>query len=81
MILALQPPSNMFCYFNPLFLSCLFHLISIVFHQTAIMHFRLPYDSYVGGAIALTEENMEKINGFSNVFFGWGGEDDDIGMR
>lgn len=43
--------------------------------------FRLPYTSYFGGVSALTREQYEAINGFSNSFFGWGGEDDDFYNR
>ena len=37
----------------------------------------MPYDGFFGGAIALSGEQMRAINGFSNSFYGWGGEDDD----
>ncbi|KAK2167621.1 hypothetical protein LSH36_26g15095 [Paralvinella palmiformis] len=36
---------------------------------------------YFGGAIMLTEDVIQKINGFPNRMFGWGGEDDDIYAR
>ena len=29
----------------------------------------------------MTREQYEAINGFSNSFFGWGGEDDDLYNR
>ena len=41
----------------------------------------LPYPEYVGGVIALSHEQYIKVNGFSNLFFGWGGEDDDLYKR
>ncbi|KAL3853271.1 hypothetical protein ACJMK2_016826 [Sinanodonta woodiana] len=41
----------------------------------------LPYDSYMSGAIALTDNQYTRVNGFSNVYFGWGGEDDDFNIR
>lgn len=34
-----------------------------------------------GGVVALTRQHMRAVNGFSNLFFGWGGEDDDIEWR
>lgn len=41
----------------------------------------LPYPEYVGGVLALTYDQFHKLNGFSNLFFGWGGEDDDMYKR
>ena len=41
----------------------------------------IPYSSYVGGIISLSGPHYEKINGFSNLYFGWGGTDDDIEIR
>jgi hypothetical protein len=38
----------------------------------------IPYPSYVGGVICLNREDYIKVNGFSNNFWGWGGEDDDV---
>ncbi|XP_072373144.1 LOW QUALITY PROTEIN: beta-1,4-galactosyltransferase 1-like [Scyliorhinus torazame] len=43
--------------------------------------FRLPYNQYFGGISALSREQHEKINGFPNDYWGWGGEDDDIYNR
>lgn len=42
---------------------------------------RLPYSSIFGGVSAMTVEQFQSVNGFSNVFFGWGGEDDDMSNR
>ena len=33
---------------------------------------------YFGGSFALSTEHFILVNGFSNEFWGWGGEDDDI---
>nr|CAG4641406.1 EOG090X0MWD [Eulimnadia texana] len=43
--------------------------------------FNLPYEELFGGAVALTSEQFAKANGYSNVFYGWGGEDDDFFNR
>lgn len=42
---------------------------------------RLPYRDIFGGVSALTKEQFLKLNGFSNLFWGWGGEDDDMAKR
>jgi hypothetical protein len=42
---------------------------------------RYPYPSYVGGILTLSPEQILKTNGFPNNFWGWGGEDDEIGKR
>jgi len=44
-------------------------------------YFRLPYFTIFGGVSGLTKEQFTKTNGFSNQFFGWGGEDDDMWNR
>lgn len=45
------------------------------------MNYRLPYKDIFGGVSALTKKHMETVNGFSNEFWGWGGEDDDMSNR
>lgn len=35
----------------------------------------------VGGAVAFTEWQYKAVNGYSNIFWGWGGEDDDMNLR
>ena len=39
------------------------------------------YEEIFGGVTALTTEQFKRINGFSNEFWGWGGEDDDLYNR
>ncbi|KAL4718530.1 hypothetical protein ACJJTC_018273, partial [Scirpophaga incertulas] len=43
--------------------------------------FVLPYLNLYGGAIAMTTEQYKLINGMSNRYYGWGGEDDDLYAR
>lgn len=43
--------------------------------------FRLPYPAIFGGVSAITKEHFKLLNGFSNSFWGWGGEDDDMSNR
>lgn len=43
--------------------------------------YKPSYPTIFGGVSALTQAQMEKVNGFSNVFWGWGGEDDDMSTR
>ena len=44
-------------------------------------NYQLLYTTLFGGAGSFTREHFEDINGFSNVFWGWGGEDDDLYKR
>ncbi len=46
---------------------------SYVFRPTPIDHF--------GGVSAFSTSDFRRVNGFSNVFFGWGSEDDDLYRR
>ncbi|ETN81590.1 N-acetyllactosaminide 3-alpha-galactosyltransferase [Necator americanus] len=43
--------------------------------------YKLPYATMFGTSTALTVEQFRMVNGFSNRFWGWGGEDDDLYKR
>lgn len=43
--------------------------------------YRLKYYKMFGGATAFTRRQFELSNGYSNEFWGWGGEDDDMEKR
>ena len=40
--------------------------------------FRVPYPTIFGGVGAFWKQHFVGINGMSNSFWGWGGEDDDL---
>ncbi|XP_029955863.1 beta-1,4-galactosyltransferase 1-like [Salarias fasciatus] len=44
-------------------------------------NFGLPYNGFFGGVSSLSKQQFEKINGFPNTYWGWGGEDDDLYNR
>ena len=43
--------------------------------------YELVYEGYFGGVVALRRRQLEKINGVSNKFWGWGKMDDDMLRR
>ncbi|XP_021347004.1 beta-1,4-galactosyltransferase 1-like isoform X2 [Mizuhopecten yessoensis] len=46
-----------------------------------VFKYRLKYSILVGGIIAFTPEQFRRVNGYSNFYFDWGAEDDDIYYR
>ena len=45
------------------------------------MDYKLKYEEYFGGAVIFSKEQVEKTNGYSNDYWDWGMEDDDIFWR
>jgi len=53
-------------------------------HLTVVIDrrgYKLYYPNYFGGAEMFTKADYQKINGYSNSFWLWGGEDDNLGVR
>ncbi|XP_046671772.1 beta-1,4-N-acetylgalactosaminyltransferase bre-4-like [Homalodisca vitripennis] len=46
-----------------------------------VFEYKVPYDWIFGGAISILKNQFVSVNGFSNKFYGWGGEDDDFYNR
>ncbi len=44
-------------------------------------NYKLPYSRYFGGVCLFTMEQFKKVNGFSNKYWIWGNEDDDLLKR
>ena len=45
------------------------------------MEYKLKYHEYFGGAVVFTKDQVESTNGYSNNYWDWGMEDDDLFWR
>jgi hypothetical protein len=43
--------------------------------------YRMPYGDYIGGVLLVRPDDFVRCNGFSNRYWGWGSEDDDLYLR
>ncbi|VDN55531.1 unnamed protein product [Dracunculus medinensis] len=43
--------------------------------------YQLWYKEIVGGVLAISMDDYRAVNGYSNMYWAWGGEDDDMGTR
>ena len=49
--------------------------------QLSKYNYGMSYPDYFGGVVLFTKEQVEKINGYSNEYWDWGMEDDDLFWR
>ena len=45
------------------------------------MEYKLKYQEYFGGQYFLTKNKLKRTNGYSNDYWDWGMEDDDLFWR
>ena len=43
--------------------------------------YKVPYSAFFGGVLQMSARDFLAVNGYSNRFWGWGKEDDDLYMR
>ena len=41
----------------------------------------MAYEELVGGVLNMRTEHFQRVNGYSNLYWGWGAEDDDMAYR
>jgi hypothetical protein len=52
-----------------------------IHYASPYLGYKYTFDNFLGGIIGFTSIDYEKINGYSSLFFGWGGEDDSFYNR
>ncbi len=48
----------------------------IIHYASPYLDYKYTHSNFLGGVLGMTGEKFEKINGFPNRIYGWGGEDD-----
>lgn len=69
--MLVQGPANYSCPSNPTLLAT----------NASQFGWKMPFPEYFGGVVAFSREHFEVINGYSNRFEGWGGEDNELYYR
>ena len=54
------------------------HFDKIIHFASPLLEYKYTNYSFFGGIVGFNENDFKKINGFSNTFFGHGGEDDSM---
>merc|ERR1719440_1527797 len=49
-------------------------------HLAAVWQ-KYSYESFLGGALSFSPDDFSRINGYPNDYWGWGLEDDQLGLR
>jgi hypothetical protein len=57
------------------------HTTSRVRQLNSTRGYTRHYEFLIGGVLLLTFDMYKQLNGFSNSYWGWGGEDDDLALR
>ena len=53
----------------------------IMFMKHNMSFHRLAYSELVGGVLTVRTDHFQLLNGYSNLYWGWGAEDDDMAYR
>jgi hypothetical protein len=57
------------------------HLDKNIHYASPDLGYKYDFSNFFGGIMGIKSDDFEKINGFPNTFFGWGGEDDALYNR
>ncbi|KAI3378171.1 hypothetical protein SNEBB_004832 [Seison nebaliae] len=68
----------------PLRLSNFYNCLDQPIHMSSaidVLHYKLPYQTLLGGVSSFPVNVVFAVNGFANIYWGWGAEDDDLSQR